>query len=130
MKPNLIVVQPPDCIADERVEQLCETLCESHYVYLIRPASRFRADSPGGVRFLSHSLQRLPGFAEVDTVIAIREPAVAERLKEAYPHSNLHFWDPAEDHDLPEAIRSKLERSRIVEGDFSQRPDAELARAI
>ena len=132
MKPNLIVVEPPECPADARIESVCELLSEWYYVYLVRPGSGFRDDSPGGVRFLNHSLDRLPGFADVAIAVAIREAAVAERLKAAYPQSRLAIWHP--DRELPQILEARLRLrgldSRVVAGDFRPRPAPELARAM
>jgi hypothetical protein len=114
MKPNLLVVQAADLEIDSLIEHFCEALSDSHYVYLVRPASGFREDSPGGVRFLNHSLDRLPRFGAVDTAIAIADPQVVKRLKEVYPDSKLAVWDPRENCNLPLALASHLR------GEFAQ----------
>ena len=65
MKPNLLFVQTSQLEINAEIEKFCESFCDSHYVYLIRPNSTFREDSPAGLRFLSNPLDQLPGFAEV-----------------------------------------------------------------
>jgi hypothetical protein len=131
MKPNLVVVQPPHIRLDSLVEQFCEDFCESHYVYLIRPDSAFREDSPAGVRFLSHPLDGLPGFGCVDTAIAVGDPEVAERLRECYPDSKLAVWHPRENGELPAHINSLL-RPTVVAAEFGEtgKKRRGLARAM
>ncbi|HEX7261978.1 MAG TPA: hypothetical protein VF258_09200 [Luteolibacter sp.] len=129
MKSNLVIVQPPHVRWDSVIEQWCESFCESHYVYLVRPNSKFREDSPAGVRFLGHSLDRLPAFGSVDTAIAVADPAVAERLKECYPQSNIAVWDPGADGGLPDSI-SSLFKPSVVRWDFGQPQKRNFARAM
>jgi hypothetical protein len=129
MKPNLVIVQPPHIRGDSVIEQFCESFCESHYVYLVRPGSKFRDDSPAGVRFLSHSLDRLPAFGTVDMVIAVADPAVAERLKECYPESKLALWDPVSCDKLPDAILPLL-RPSVISGEFGEAYKPSFARAM
>lgn len=129
MKPNLIVVQPPHFHLDSIVEHFCEDLCDSHYVYLVRPDSEFRDDSEAGVRFLGHSLDSLPRFGSVEVVIAIADPALVELLKECYPESSLAVWDPGEDSEIPARIASLL-RPTVVRGEFGIFNDPLLAKAM
>ena len=129
MKPNLIIVQPPHVCVDSMIEQLCEDFSETHYVYLVRPNSEIRDDSPAGVRFLNHSLDRLPGFGKVDMAIAVGDPLVADRLKECYPESKLALWDPRENSGFPELIASLI-RPKVVRGDFGEPQALELAHAM
>lgn len=116
MKPNLLVVQPPNPEADDRVELFCESLSGSHYVYLIRPSSNPRDDSPSGVRFLNHSIDHLPGFADVDTVIAVGGNSIAGRLKRAYPASKLHLWNPASDGIFEKTFQPALRQQALSPG--------------
>ena len=95
MKPNLIVFHQSDAASESAVETLCENFCDSHYVYLIRPGSEFRDDSPAGVRYLNHTLDRLPGFADVALTIAVGEPELEDALRSAYPESASTGWDPS-----------------------------------
>ena len=130
MKPNLVVVLPAEHHMDPVVEQFCEDCGDSHYVYLIIPNSEFREDSPAGVRFLGHPLDRLPRFGKVDIAIAVADPVVADRLKECYPESKLALWDPAEnDGGLPQRIAS-LVRPRVVRGLFGESENRDFARAM
>jgi hypothetical protein len=130
MKPNLVMVQPPHVCLDSVVEQICEELCDTHYVYLIRPNSTLRADSPGGVRFLNHSLDRLPGFGQVDMAIAVADPSVADRLKECYPGSKLAVWDPGGKGKLPELIASLLRSTTVVRCAFGEPQESKFAHAM
>lgn len=127
MKPNIVIVQPPHIGFDSLIESFCEKLSETHYVYLIRPSSEFRDDSPAGVRFLHHSLDRLPGFADVESAIAIGDPEIAGILKKAYPTSRLATWDPHRDSDFPESYLSDM---TVIAGDFGRNSGDRLARAM
>lgn len=128
MKPNLIIVQPPHVREDSVIEQFCEIFCESHYVYLVRPNSKFREDSPGGVRFSSHPLDQLPAFGSIDIAIAVADPAVAARLRECYPESKLALWDPGGIGELPHAILTL--RSSVIRGEFGESNERNFARAM
>jgi hypothetical protein len=129
MKPNLVIVQPAHIHMDSVIEQFCEDFCDSHYVYLVRPNSEFRDDSPAGVRFLSHSLDRLPGFGRVDAAIAVADVEVASRLKECYPESKLALWNPGDTGELPDLIDSLLGPT-VVRGDFGESEERDFARAM
>ncbi len=129
MKPNLVVVQPPHIQMDSLIEKLCEDFCDSHYVYLVRPHSECREDSPAGVRFLNHPLDRLPRFGSVDTAIAVADPEVADRLKEFYPESILAVWDPSNRKELPDLI-STLLKPKVVQGAFGESDHPDLAKAM
>ena len=127
MKPNILIVQPAHLEFDAAVDIFCESLSETHYVYLVRPGSAFRDDSPAGVRFLNHSIDRLPGFADVDTVIAIGEPGIADQLKKAYPASTHTAWDPTYDNDF---LESFLASTKVVQGEFGNEAAERLNRAM
>ncbi len=129
MKPNLVVIQPPHIRLDAMIEKFCESFSESHYVYLVRPASVFREDSPAGVRFLNHPPDCLPRFGKVDAAIAVADPELAEQLKHCYPESRLALWDPREGGELPEEILSLLNPA-VIRGEFGGPHDADLAEAI
>lgn len=129
MKPNLVVIQPSDPNMDSMIERFCEEFCESHYVYLVRPHSEFRDDSPAGVRFLGHSLDQLPFFGSVDTAVAVAGPELAERIKDVYPESKLVMWDPKTNEDLPELIGSIM-KPKVVRGDFGEAEEENFAQAI
>ena len=130
MKPNLVVLLPPHFPINPVIDQFCEDFCDSHYVYLIRPHSEFREDSPAGVRFLSHPLDCLPGFGRVAVAIAVANPALADRLKECYPESKLAFWNPTEGNgEVPDRIASML-KPTVVRGDFRTSGKRDFARAM
>lgn len=112
MKPNLLVVHPYAAESDPVIDQLCETFCETHYVYLIRPIPTILDDSPAGVRFLNFSIDHLPGFGEVEKVIVIDSPEISDRLKEKYPTACFNLWDRKS--KLP------LDSDTIIHGDFGQ----------
>ncbi len=126
MKPNLVIVQSLNIHMDSEVEQFCEDFCDSHYVYLIRPGSEFREDSPAGVRFLGHALDSLPEFGSVETVISVADPEAAGRLRESYPESKWAVWYPGQNGDL---IASIL-RPTVVRGDFGKPRIRDFARAM
>lgn len=129
MKPNLIVVQPPDFPFDAAVEQFCEGLCDSHYVYLIRPNSDFREDSAAGVRFLGHALDCLPRFGSVDTAIAVGDSKLAEILKNQYPESSLGIWHPSGNLYKTYEINDLLNPT-VVRGEFGAVLDRDFAKAM
>ncbi len=129
MKPNLLVIQLSDREIDSLIEQFCEELSASHYVYLVRPDSGLREDSPGGVRFLNHSLDCLPRFGSVDAAIAIKDSQMVDRLREVYPESKLAIWDPREENEFPDTIASLLQQS-VVRGDFGEPKETIFAEAI
>ena len=130
MKPNLVVVLPPHLCMDSVIEQFCEEFSDSHYVYLVCPNSEFREDSPAGVRFLNHPLDRLPRFGHVDAAIAVADPEVAALLRECYPESKSAVWNPGEnDGQVPELIAT-LRGSKVVRGEFGETESRELARAM
>ena len=129
MKPNLFIVQLPHIHLDAIVEEFCERLSNSHYVYLDRPDSDPRDDSPAGVRFLSHPLEHLPDFGSVDTAISIGDAKAAARLRECYPEAKLAVWHPGDDGKVPDEILLLLapRAANIGSGDFEER---DFARAI
>ncbi|GAA5121812.1 hypothetical protein JIN84_01225 [Luteolibacter yonseiensis] len=126
MKPNLVIIQPPHVGMDAEVEQLCEEFCESHYVYLIRPHSAVRDDSPAGVRFLNHPLDNLPGFGRVDTAISVMDPEAMDSLRTFYPDSRTAVWDPREKNDFIDSLL----KPTVIRGDFGEHESRELARAM
>lgn len=127
MKPNIVIAQPANIECDAAIDIFCESLSETHYVYLIRPGSAPRDDSPAGVRFLNHALDRLPGFADIETAIAIGDDGVADHLRKAYPQCELRTWDPEMDDTF---LESFLSSGKVVEGSFGVHHDAELAKAM
>ncbi|MES2657166.1 MAG: hypothetical protein V4689_01040 [Verrucomicrobiota bacterium] len=129
MKPNLVILQPAHTHLDSLIEEFCESFCDSHYVYLVRPCSALRDDSPGGVRFLSHPLDRLPAFGRVDTAIAVADADAMDRLREVYPDSQLAVWHPGETGEVPDPILSLL-RPTVVHGTFGESSERDFARAI
>lgn len=129
MKPNLVIVQPPHIHMDAAIERFCESFCDSHYVYLIRPDSVFREDSPAGVRFLNHSLDHPPGFGKVDAIIAVADPQVADRLRACYPESRLAVWHPGENDAVPDLKLSLLGPVMVRDG-YGGADESELARAM
>jgi hypothetical protein len=122
MKPNLLIVQPHAAESDPTIDQFCETLCETHYVYLIRPLPKTLDDSPAGVRFLNFSLDHLPGFGEVEKVIIVDSPEITNRVKEKYPSARLDTWDR-------KSKQPSAESAKILQGDFGQAAEP-LAKAI
>lgn len=129
MKPNLIVLHLPNTAPDIEVEKLCERFCETHYVYLIRPGSVFREDSPSGIRFLNHSMDRLPGFADVALAIAVGDPEVEEMLRSAYPESTSTRWNPSYGDDFSDSMGWDIPGS-IVRGEFAKSDRSGLALAM
>lgn len=129
MRPNLIVVHQSDAASNSEVEKLCEKFCKSHYVYLIRPGSEFRDDSPSGIRYLGHSMDRLPGFADVALTIAVGEPEVEEALRRAYPESTSTRWDPGLGRDFSENLGWDVPHS-IIRGDFANARHGKFAKAM
>lgn len=128
MKPNLVVFQPSHIEMDPLIEQFCEDFADSHYVYLIRPHSVWRDDSPAGVRFLNHALDCLPRFGRVDTAIAVADHGVANRLREWYPDCRLAVWDPYNADQLTELIA--IMKAKVVRGSFGEGWSRDLARAV
>lgn len=128
MKPNIIVVQPSHVTSDSEVEAFCELFCDSHYVHLIRPDSEFRGDSPAGLRFLSNSLDQLPDFPDVETVIAVGDFEVARVLGEAYPGSRRTVWDPEIDSGFPTSAVDG--GAPVVRADFRKTERAGFRKAI
>ncbi len=130
MKPNLIVVQPPHAEADSIVESFCETMCGTHYVYLIRHATGFREDSPAGVRFLNLSPSRLPGFGEVESVLVVDgDEDLLARVRSHYPAAHLAIWSLEENGGQPFELIPSLSGT-IIRGEFGQTEEKELARAM
>ena len=129
MKPNLFIVQPPHIHLDAIVEEFCERLSDSHYVYLDRPHSDRREDSPAGVRFLSHPLDHLPGFGSVDTAISIGDTEAAACLRECYPEAKLAVWHPGDDGKIPDEILLLLGPGEIGTG-TGESEERDFARAI
>lgn len=107
MKPNLLVVQPTDRDLDPIIEKFCDSCSETHWVYLVRPASGFRDDSPAGVRFLTNPLDQLPSFP-VDIAITVGDEGIAAKVKERYPDSQSLLWDPEISRTLPPPMFSRF----------------------
>lgn len=122
MKPNLIIVQPPHIDSDSTIDHFCETMCDTHYVYLIRKITKFQDDSAAGVRFLNFSLDRLPGFGEVETVIVIDSAEIAARFKEAYPAAHHALWDIESHGAFPVPLLPSRSQT-IIQGEFGQGSD-------
>jgi len=127
MKPNLLVVQPPHVEADAAIDRFCESMCESHYVYLIRPITQSIEDSPAGVRFLKYSPDHLPGFGEVESVIVVDDPEIAGRVKEQYPTAHHSLWNLEIDGEAPDWSASP---DAIIHGEFGHSTERELAHAM
>lgn len=128
MKPNLLIVQPHSAESDSVIDRFCETLCETHYVYLIRPGMTLRDDSPAGVRFLNFSPNRFPGFGQVESVIVVGSSEIAGRLKEQYPTARHGRWDVEADGEFPFFLVPSLSET-IIQGEFGQLEEP-LARAM
>ena len=118
MKPNILIVQPPNVGSEKQIDQFCERLTSRYYVYLLRPRSAFREDSAKGVRFLNHSLKRLPFFTHLETVITIGESEVKDLMKSQYPESGHSFWQPVTDHQFEERFEVAMLEKQIVKGNF------------
>jgi len=129
MKPNLLIVQPPHVAADSVIDRFCESLCDTHYVYLIRPISTFREDSPAGVRFLNLSADRLPGFGEIESVIVVGDSEIAGRLQEKYPTAHHALWDLESEGELPFSLIPSL-AGNVIDGKFGHATERELAHAM
>ena len=127
MKPNLLVVQPPHIDADPAIDRFCESMCESHYVYLIRPITQSIEDSPAGVRFLKYSPDHLPGFGEVESVIVVDDPEIAGRVREQYPSAHHALWNLQTDGEAPDWHTSP---DAIIHGKFGHTTERELAHAM
>lgn len=116
MKPNLLVIQPSPSAADSAIDLFCESLSETHYVYLIRPLDAFREDSPAGVRFLNFSPAHLPGFGEVESIVLVDEADHAPRLEEQYPGARHWRMDSTSGPDF--IIPGLSQPDTIISGDF------------
>ncbi len=127
MKPNIVIVQPAHIESDAAIDAFCESLSDTHYVYLIRPGSAFRDDSPAGVRFLNHDLDRLPGFADVETVISVGDHNLAQSMMENYPAFAHLSWNPDSGNDF---LDSFLTSAKVVQGDFGKKAEERLACAM
>jgi len=91
---NLLFVEAADTAGTPgggRVLQFCESLTEHAYVYLVRPSNRPMEDTPGGVRILSHNLNRLPRFGSLEGVVAVGDPHLLPILRENYSGILLHL---------------------------------------
>ncbi len=128
MKPNILVLQPSLSDSDLMIDHLCESLAETHYVYLVRPLQSSREDSPQGVRFLNFSPGYLPGFGEVETVILVDDLALTGRVREKYPMAN-HWHVDSRVGDYT-AFPDVDTADTIVEGDFGPAAYQERARAV
>lgn len=128
MKPNILVVQPSRRDADPAIDCFCEALSGSHYVYLIRPLTTFREDSPAGVRFLNFSAECLPGFGEVESVIVVDGLEHADVLQEKYPAAR-HWHLDSDACDVLKLSESG-DPDTIIEGDFGTPAYQECARAV
>ncbi len=129
MKPNLVFVQPSRLTIDSEIEKFCESFCDSHYVYLVRPNAEFREDSSAGLRFLSNPLDQLPGFADVETTVSIADVQTADLLRDTYPDSQSTYWDPENESCLPDILVSLL-RPTVVQGSFRPAEEMGFARAM
>ena len=129
MKPNLLVVQPPHIATDAIIDRFCESLCDTHYVYLIRPITTFRDDSPAGVRFLKFTPDHLPGFGEIESVIIVGESDIAGRLQEQYPTAHHAVWNLESHGERPFSLVPSL-AANVIDGQFGHAADQTLARAI
>lgn len=129
MKPNLLFVQTTHLGINAEIEKFCECFCDSHYVYLVRPNSPFREDSPAGLRFLSNPLDQLPGFAAVRATVAIADPAAADHLQHTYPGNAHVFWDPEDESYLPDLLVSLL-NSNVYHENFRLAQEIEFNFAI
>lgn len=129
MKPNLLIVHPVQADSDTVIDRFCETLSETHYVYLVRPIAAHRDDSPAGVRYLHFSIDRLPGFGEVESVILIDSPEIAGQLKEKYPTARHAIWNREAEENFPFSLVPSLSDT-IIQGDFGNSTDQEFARAM
>lgn len=129
MKPNLIVIQPMQPDSDPAIDSICEMLCETYYVYVIRPLRTFRDDSPAGVRFLNYSYDRLPGFSLVETVIIVNGSELAGRLKTQYPSACQLLWNGVIGAETSAEFIPKLSHT-IVQGEFGHPAAKPFARAI
>ena len=127
MKPNLLVVQPADHALDPIIEKFCESCSETHWVYLVRPASVFRDDSPAGVRFLTNPLDKLPCFP-VDIAIAVGDEGIAAKVKEKYPDSETLFWNPVSSRTSPPPMLSKCRK--VLSGAFQKLIGSAFPRPI
>lgn len=129
MKPNILVVQPSRPDADAAIDCFCEALSGSHYVYLIRPLSGHREDSPAGVRFLNFSPDHLPGFGEVESVIVVDGIEHTSLLQKKYPAAR-HWHLDSEDAAVLELTDAPAPDATIIEGDFGVPVYQERARAV
>jgi hypothetical protein len=129
MKPNLVLIQPPHVTADSVVDLFCEAMCETHYVYVLRPSATFCEDSPAGVRFLNLSLDRLPDFGEVESVVVVDGADIAARVQEKYPSAQLCHWSLELDGDFPAAFAPAFS-STVIQGSFGRSADPQLAKAM
>ncbi|BCX47346.1 hypothetical protein HAHE_12540 [Haloferula helveola] len=113
MKPNLLVVDTLGDGSREIVESVCEELSRDYYVYLARPGSGFREDSPNGVRFVSNPLDALPRFGTLATVWSVGNRSVSTAVRAAYPEADFHDWRPADSPQSPDGfVKALRQRSR------------------
>ena len=110
MKPNLLVVDTLGDGSHEIVESVCEELSRDYYVYLARPGSGFREDSPNGVRFVSNPLDALPRFGTLATVWSVGSRSVSAAVREAYPEADFHDWRPSGSSLSPEGFVNVLRK--------------------
>lgn len=128
MKPNILVIQPAQADADPAIDHLCETLAETHYVYLVRPLTVLREDSSSGVRFLNFSPDHLPGFGEVDTVIIVDGVELAGWIQAEYPDA--HHWHVDSQAGDYFALPGAPPADTIIDGEFGQPIYQDCARAV
>ena len=129
MKPNLILVQTAHHDNATDVESLCERLASLGYVYLIRPGSAFRDDSPAGVRFLGNPLDGLPRFGKVDTVISVGDTATTRHLETFYEGAQITEWNPSAGKELPACLAEVLS-TKVIPGNFSTARERRFSRAM
>lgn len=129
MKPNLVLIQPAHAEAAPVIDRFCEMMCGTHYVYLIRPINGFQEDSPAGVRYLNFSIDRLPGFGEVESVIVVGGQDIAATVKEKYPAARLSHWPIETERDFPAAFDPTIPDT-IIQGRFRRIASPELAKAM
>jgi hypothetical protein len=129
MKPNILVVQPSHPDSHPAIDCFCEALAGTHYVYLVRPLSSHRDDSPAGVRFLNFSPDHLPGFGEVESVIVVDGIEHTSLLQEKYPGAR-HWHLDSDDSAVVELTDGTAPDTTIIEGAFGTHGYQERARAV
>ena len=90
MKTNLLVIDTSGETNAARLETLCEKLSADHYVYVMRPGSKFREDSPAGVRFIGNPISSPPLFGNLDHAVAFVGDDEYDLLVDALPNMEVH----------------------------------------